>query len=794
MLAAAVAAAAMSAQAQVIENLQPLGSVIWTTPEGRVVTVEAITANIFKVSNTAAKKAAHGLTADNADAVLKGTKGGLHAVVDEATGSVMILSPDGRGIFDSGKRQEGIRALDSDKIRDGKVGAKRFSLKQLGDGHTYFGAGERGHKLNFAGDTLVNYNRQNYGYTGTDPRISQMNITMPLLISGDGSAILFDDFAQSAMTAGETVEYTSVAPGDMAYYYVSSPDGLKGLPEELSKIIGTQPLPPLWSLGYITSKYGYKTAAEADSVVSVLKRDGYPLDGMVLDLYWYGKEQDMGRLAWEPTTWPDHAKVLKRLKDKGVNMVAISQPYVLRNGKGLDNYNYLASKGMLGKDEKGAVRDVTIWVGEGGMLDVSNPATREWLSEVYKKNTDEGMTGWWGDLGEPEVHPDSMYHYNGLTTREYHNLYGNEWSKIISDLFAKEYPDRRLMTLMRGGTTGLQRYSVFPWSTDVSRSWGGLEPQIRIMLNSGLSGLGYMSHDVGGFAIDEENPYEPELYVRWLQLGLFSPMLRTHAQATAEPFHYPDQQGIILPIIKERYRWLPYNYTLAYENAATGMPLVRPVGLYSSDPQAYANVEDEYLWGRDVLVAPVLTKGATERQVRLPEGKWVNLNDLNQIVEGDTTLTVAAPLEVIPMFARAGALLTKADYKMENTRDYTPANYTVDYYPVEGVEVTEAEVFEDNMTTPDTLRKGAYALLKHQADNSSEAIVLTANVEGSYEGMPAKRTLTFRIHNVASPNSVGATAGGKKLKAATNYNSEAKVLTVSVKNWMGKDLKITIDK
>lgn len=137
------------------------------------------------------------------------------------------------------------------------------------------------------------------------------------------------------------------------------------------------------------------------------------------------------------------------------------------------------------------------------------------------------------------------------------------------------------MTMMRGGTTGLQSYSVFPWSTDVSRSWGGLAPQITIMLNSGLSGLGYMSHDVGGFAIDPAAPYDPELYVRWLQLGTFSPVLRTHSQSTAEPYCYPDQQDIILPLIKERYRWLPYNYTLAYENASQGLPLVRPLNFYT---------------------------------------------------------------------------------------------------------------------------------------------------------------------------------------------------------------------
>ena len=175
-----------------------------------------------------------------------------------------------------------------------------------------------------------------------------------------------------------------------------------------------------------------------------------------------------------------------------------------------------------------------------------------------------------GDLGEPEVHPETGIHANGLSAREYHNLYGNDWSSVISDLFASEFPDRRLMTMMRGGTTGLQRYSVYPRSTDVSRSRGGLQPQITIMLNSGLSGTGYMSHDVGGFAIDPDAPYDPELYVRWLQLGTFSPILRTHARATAEPYNYPDQQHIILPLIKERYRWLPYNYTHGLRKCLAG--------------------------------------------------------------------------------------------------------------------------------------------------------------------------------------------------------------------------------
>ena len=164
------------------------------------------------------------------------------------------------------------------------------------------------------------------------------------------------------------------------------------------------------------------------------------------------------------------------------------------------------------------------------------------------------------------------------------------------------------MTMMRGGTTGLQSYSVFPWSTDVSRSWGGLAPQITIMLNSGLSGLGYMSHDVGGFAIDPAAPYDPELYVRWLQLGTFSPVLRTHSQSTAEPYCYPDQQDIILPLIKERYRWLPLQLHTRLRECFAGSAACAPAQLLYPRHPRYDDINDEYLWGRDILVAPVLTQ------------------------------------------------------------------------------------------------------------------------------------------------------------------------------------------
>ena len=763
--------------------------ICFQTPGGQHIRVSAISDNIIKVSNWNAGET----LPETATSVLKGqsgtssvstapgicvmtTGGGIVVRVDSLTGSVDISAGPKRSVSDNGLRT----------LADGQ---RRLELSTVGGG-SFYGAGERGYSFNLAGDTLVMYNKQNYGYTAGEERIRQMNITMPLFLSSNGYAVVFDDFAAASMIMSNPIVYTSESRSPVSYYFINGAGSLASVTQELSALTGRQKLPPFWALGYITSKYGYHTQQETLGVVDTLKRAGYPLDGIVLDLYWYGKEEDMGRLAWDQQQWPDHKKMLADLKARDVNTVIISQPYILRNGRGLENYNELASKGLLVKDSTGGPQEVKIWVGEGGMFDVSNPDTRSWLRERYKTLTLEGVGGWWGDLGEPEVHPETGIHANGLSAREYHNLYGNDWSSVISDLFASEFPDRRLMTMMRGGTTGLQRYSVYPWSTDVSRSWGGLQPQISIMLNSGLSGLGYMSHDVGGFAIDPEAPYDPELYVRWLQLGTFSPILRTHAQATAEPYNYPDQQHIILPLIKERYRWLPYNYTLAYENASQGLPLVRPLNFYSPGSDRFDDITDEYLWGRDILVAPVMTQGATRRTIVLPDGLWVDYNNPGRLYNGGDTVTYPAPLEVLPLFVRAGAIIPQADYGMQSTEDYRTDRYTINYYPYLGK--SEYTLFEDDRKSPGSLDEGAYSLINFTGEASIEGINLDISSQGTYPGAPKVKDLTFRIHLVDGDPSSVSVDGHKLKRGAWKFDRSESMLTFKIKWNVDKPLAIHI--
>ncbi len=768
-------------------SLSPLATladtVSVTTEQGRKVVVRTITPDIIRVENypvgstPSSTLTPSPTTAPDTVKCVSSTSGPLHIFTTPTGVTVRVNSTTGAVDINAGAD----RAVSDNGLRSLANGQQSLSLSTMGGG-SFYGAGERGYSFNLAGDTLVMYNKQNYGYTAGEERIKQMNITMPLFLSSNGYAVVFDDYAAAKMVMSNPVVYTTESTVPVSYYFVNSTGSLASLTGKLSSITGRQDLPPLWALGYITSKYGYRTQAETEGVIDTLKRAGYPVDGIVLDLYWYGKEQDMGRLDWDPDQWPDHKAMLARLKKRGVNTVTISQPYVLRNGRGATNYTTLSDQGMLLRDSTGnAPQEVQIWVGEGGMLDVSNHDTRAWLRDRYRSLTLDGIGGWWGDLGEPEVHPETGLHANGLPTRLYHNRYGNDWSSIIYNLYREEFPDTRLMTLMRGGTTGLQQYSVFPWSTDVSRSWGGLQPQITIMLNSGLSGLGYMSHDVGGFAIDENAPYDPELYVRWLQLGTFSPVLRTHSQRSAEPYCYPDHQDIILPLIKERYRWLPYNYTLAWENASQGLPLVRPLNFYTPGSNINDDITDQYLWGRDVLVAPVITRGATSRSIVFPAdgSDWVDLSDPTKVYHsGDTIASYPAPLGVLPMFARAGAFIPTADYDMANTGDYRTDRYTVNYYPTNGK--STYTLYEDDLASPTSLRDGAYRLITFDGNASVDAIDIKVSTSGNLAMPKGGTKLTFEIHlNGTRPSSV--TVDGKKAKG-WKYNDSILSLPVTLQS------------
>lgn len=765
------------------------------------VAVTPLSTEIFKVSRIPAGVKSFSFPASQSS-VLSPSYEGLtwfttpdEVTIKSASTTVRIDRHSGRTLF---LNAEGDTILAEAGGVDNSADVKTVSLRN-GMAQNLYGAGERGHSLRLNGDTLVMFNRQNYGYTAGDPRISQMGITMPWFVSDAGYGVLFDDYNRATMALGkDSIVYTSETPKPLSYFFVNGEGTLEGATRRYTELTGRQQLPPLWALGYITSKYGYHNEQEALGAIDSLKRAGYPVDGIVFDLYWYGKETDMGRLEWNRTQFPDPKAMLDSLKSMGVHTVLINQPYINKIGA-LDNYNMLSEAGMLVKDSAGNTHDVTTWVGDAGMFDISNPATREWMWNRLKGITADGISGWWGDLGEPEVHPLSIMHANGESASQYHNVYGNEWSKTIYEGLRADYPDMRPLLMMRGGTAGLQRYSVFPWTTDVSRSWGGFEPQVTLMLNSGLSGLGYMASDVGGFAVDEKDPYQPELYVRWLQMGTFSPMLRTHAQQKPEPYHYPQYNDIILDFVKQRYQWLPYNYTLAYENTAEGLPLARPVNFHSEAGTVDANITDEYLWGSEVLVAPVFKKGARSRKVVFPTGAdWVNWNNPKLSYKGGTTATVAAPLSQLPMFVKKGSFIPLYTRPIENVSQYDPKFLTVKYFP--SSQSSSFTIFDDNRVSPTSLADGEYQLTTFTAVPQGKRLEIDIESEGAYKEMPTVRMITLEIPGIARPASVKL--DGQRLEAVSTpkairnaawyYDAASRTLSVGF-GYGYKPMQLTIN-
>lgn len=691
--------------------------------------------------------------------------------VDKTTGKVCFFSADGTHLL-------------SEAEGAGNDGNEQTLSFLTPDGDNFYGAGERGHSLALNGSDLMMWNRANYGYGEGDPRLSQANITMPYLVSDAGYGILIDDYAKARLTLGsDTIAYRTISSKPLSYFFINGDGTLAEATETFTSLTGRQPLPPFWALGYITSKYGYHNQQEALGAADSLKRRGYPVDGMVLDLYWYGVETDMGRLAWDKAQWPDHRKMLDSLRSQGIHVIPIHQPYINKTGA-IDNYNLLESNGLLTKDSDGNTKDATTWVGEAGMFDIANPQTRKWMWQRLAPLTAEGLSGWWGDLGEPEVHPVEIVHANGETAEEYHNYYGNEWSRMIYEGLRRDFPDMRPMLMMRGGTTGLQQYGVFPWTSDVARSWKGLQAQNKLMLSSGLSGLGYMANDVGGFAVDKEKPYDPELYVRWIQAGAFSPILRTHAQDRPEPYHYPKQESIIKKFIETRYQWLPYNYTLAYENATKGLPLMRPVNFHGDETGNLANVGDEYLWGDNVLVAPVVKAGARTRKVAFPDGLWTDWNNPAKTYRGGTTATVEAPLQTLPLFVRAGSFIPQATLKMQNTSEYDPAILTMKYFPAK--EWTDYVLFDDNRLSPTSIEEGQYQLTTFSGSKQGSEIYIDISSEGNYREMPSVRLITMQIVNVGAPK--GVEVNGEQLRSNASlkairqcgYHYEAATRTLSV--------------
>lgn len=635
------------------------------------------------------------------------------------------------------------------------------------------GGGVRALPMNRRGYSLKLNNEPHWGYGYGE---QNLNYSVPVFVSSSNYLVFYDAPQRATADIGKTMPdyfdlYSSI-PSFSCFVIVGH--DYTDLLESYTKLTGTQPIPPRWTMGNMQSRFGYKSQFETIQKTDSIIAAGYPLDAMIIDLYWFGKgvgDFRMGNLWWEPENWPTPETMIKSLKAKGVKTILITEPYILETSQ---NFKEADSLQIMGKDSTGKtfiVKD--FWFGPAGIIDVFNPKAVDWFWAKYKRLKEQCIDGWWGDLGEPERHPSGIHYLQG-TSDEIHNIYGHYWSKMLADKYKTDYPNERPFFLNRAGYAGSQRYSVFPWSGDVSRSWSGFRAQLPIMLGMSLNGIPYMHSDLGGFAAGTK---DEELYIRWLQFGVFNPVFRPHGETIpSEPIYFSEKtQKIVREFIKLRYRLMPYNYTLAWKQATAGEPLARPMMYARPKVKELFDVDSAYFWGSNFLVAPILTKGQKKREVYLPDGYWFSFFDKSEY-EGKMTVKVPVNLETIPVFVRAGSFIPMVR-DFQSTDQYPNDTIYMRYYNHESVKGSKYTLFEDNGKDRLSLENGQYetTMFRFKSGNNSHSFDITSN-GGLYPGKPLEQTIVLTIYNIKSkPQSVLI----NNKEWVWNFNKKEKQVTIT---------------
>jgi len=401
-------------------------------------------------------------------------------------------------------------------------------------------------------------------------------------------------------------------------------------------LTGRPKLPPGWALGYLQSRWGWEDRNYIEDAIGKFRTHKLPVDAFIYDFEWYTPLPDYGvkpkgepgfnDFGFNAKLFPEPAKQIAGYKKQGIKFIGIRKPR-LGNTASLD---YARSRGWLinkDKDLGSSSRD----------LDFSNDSARAWYIRQMKPLLQDGVDAWWNDEGESYY---SLYYW---------------WNKAEYDLLAQTKPNQRHFSINRAFSPGNQRLGYCTWNGDTRSNWEELKRTVSDILNFSLAGMYYGSSDIGGFS---GTPTKENL-VRWVQAGVFFPIMRSHSDFEVLP-HFPwlwgeDGENAIRKAINLRYRLLPYIYSLGHEAYKTGAPIVRPLLMeYPTDPEV-ANLSDEMLLGKGLLAAPILIPGG-KREVYLPEGIWYDFFT-NEVLKGARHFQVTKELDEIPVYVAAGTIL-----------------------------------------------------------------------------------------------------------------------------------------
>jgi len=649
---------------------------------------------------------------------------------------------------------------------------KGLTLTQEGTTDIY-GLGEQfrrrgGTDGNWIGDRRLMPNSYGNGlarFNGGNVANAQFPILYALGEGKNNYAIFVDHVYQQywAFNNDPFVMQTRNAP---LRWYMMTGENLPDLRADYMELTGRPPVPPKQMFGLWVSEYGYENWEELSTVLDSLQAAKFPLDGFMLDLYWFGGvdgNSQIGSLAWDEENFPDPENFIADLRaDYGVGVMTMEESYVSENARGYDQ----AVDALVRECENCPPVSMSAWWGSGGMVDWSNPEAAAWWHDQRRQHLiDEGVIGHWTDLGEPENFVENAWYFGlpGTDLHDHasiHNIYNLLWTQSIWDGYQRNHVQRRPFILSRSGTSGSQRYGAALWSGDIAANMPSLAEQMNVQMQMSLSGVDYFGSDVGGYFRRAFDPVlgMDKMYTVWLaNSALLDVPLRPHTNNLQNQYQTaPSLIGDVpsnLANVRLRYELSPYLYTLAHRAYRAGEAVYPPLVYYFQDDPAVRTLGSQKMIGAQMMMTALADYDPEITTVYLPRGGWFNFYTGEYVESAGQAIEMQSKNGEIlqaPLFVRDGAVipvmnvddqtLNMLGQRRDGSTDNTLAVNI--YHAAENGAFT---LIEDDGETM-AYQSGAVreTEISHEADGENLIVTVSA-ANGTYAGAPDERNVEIRL-------------------------------------------------
>jgi len=636
------------------------------------------------------------------------------------------------------------------------------AAKKIGFDEHFYGLGEKAARFDKRRAQFTMWNSDTPAYKeGTDPIYQDIPFYLGWQ-SGAAYGIFFDNSYRTHFDfAGESVEYMSFTAegGEMNYYFFWGPS-IKKILGRYADLTGHLPMPPKWALGNQQSRWSYFPDTLAEEAVRRYRAEDLPLDVLYLDIDYM---QGYRVFTWNRQGYPDPTAFTGKLRKQGVKVVVIvdpgvkyqppepgvadnaTNPEVTAQDKSYYVFNQGLAKDYFLKRADGKLWIGAVWPGKAVYTDFTLDAAARWWGDLHRAYLDHGVAGIWNDMNEPSDFLDQtgktqmdVVTYDGGTNSPYagnRNVFALNEARATYEGLERLRPNDRPYIITRAGYAGIQRYSTM-WTGDNTTTWDAMALSIPMFQTLGLSGEPFVGADAGGFI----GRTDAELLTRWYQIAFLTPFCRNHAQRDAydhEPWRFGAYyEDIIRKYLKLRYRFLPFLYTALEEAHRTGVPIFQPLLLNYQDDANTLAIDDEFMVGGDLLVAPILNPGSTGRLVYLPKGTWFDYWTGRQIA-GGRMIHAEAPLETVPFYVRGGAIIPMGP-EMNYVGERATDPLTFEIYP-DAQGNARTSLYEDDGVSP-AYRNG----VERRTNVTYHASQIDVSATGSYQ--PGPRKMHFVVH------------------------------------------------